>query len=90
MFYREAGQFKTTYQADQAVFPILQDRIGLAIILVGAFVFIPFAASDFFINVISSRALRAGTSRFAISTLGADAIRPTGVKSLRGSNPALG
>ena len=27
MLYREAGQFKTTYVADQAIFPILQDRI---------------------------------------------------------------
>ena len=26
MFYREAGQFKTTYQADQAIFPIAQDK----------------------------------------------------------------
>src|SRR5665647_3308067 len=52
MFYREAGQFKTTYQADQAVFPILQDRIGLAVILVCAFVLIPLAASDFFVTVI--------------------------------------
>src|SRR5450759_1269241 len=50
MFYREAGQFKTTYQADQAVFPILQDRIGLAIILLGAFVLIPLAASDVFLS----------------------------------------
>ncbi len=33
MFYREAGQFKSTYAADMAVFPIRQDRIGLAIIL---------------------------------------------------------
>ena len=28
MLYREAGQFKTTYAADQQIFPILQDRIG--------------------------------------------------------------
>ena len=27
MLYREAGQFKTTYGADQQIFPILQDRI---------------------------------------------------------------
>src|SRR6195952_4817704 len=52
MFYREAGQFKTSYQADQAVFPILQDRIGLALILVVAFVGIPLFTSDFFISVV--------------------------------------
>jgi branched-chain amino acid transport system permease protein len=33
MFYREAGQFKTSYASDQAIFPILQDKIGIAIIL---------------------------------------------------------
>ena len=29
MLYREVGQFKTSYASDQAVFPILQDRIGI-------------------------------------------------------------
>ena len=29
MLYREVGQFKTSYAADEAVFPILQDRIGV-------------------------------------------------------------
>ncbi len=52
MFYREAGQFKTSYKADQALFPILQDRVGLAVILVVAFVVIPFAGNDFFLNSI--------------------------------------
>ena len=41
MFYREAGQFKTTYAADMAIFPIRQDRIGFALILAVAFVVIP-------------------------------------------------
>ena len=27
MFYRENGQFKTSYAADQQMFPILQDRV---------------------------------------------------------------
>lgn len=52
MFYREAGQFKTSYAADQALLPILQDRIGLALILLIAFVGIPLLASDFFIGSI--------------------------------------
>ena len=29
MLYRESGQFKTSYQADQQIFPIRQDRIGM-------------------------------------------------------------
>ena len=37
MLYREVGQFKTNYAADQALFPIRQDRIGLALILSAAF-----------------------------------------------------
>ncbi len=50
MIYREAGQFKTSYKADMAKFPILQDRIAVWIYLVIAFVFIPLFGSDFFIN----------------------------------------
>ena len=52
MFYREAGQYKTSYEADQAIFPILQDRIGLAVILFIAFVIIPLAGDDFLINAV--------------------------------------
>ena len=29
MFYREAGQFKSTYLADSAIFPIRQDRLAI-------------------------------------------------------------
>ncbi|ASJ74957.1 branched-chain amino acid ABC transporter permease [Granulosicoccus antarcticus] len=52
MLYREAGQFKTSYAADQALLPILQDRVGLLLIMVVAFVLIPWLASDFFIGSI--------------------------------------
>ncbi len=51
MFYREAGQFKTTYRADQAIFPIFQDRVGLTIIIALAFL-VPIVGSDFFLNSI--------------------------------------
>lgn len=51
MFYREAGQFKTTYEADQAVFPIRQDRIGIGLILVAA-VLLPFVSNEFFLNAV--------------------------------------
>ena len=33
MLYRENGQFKTSYRADQQVFPIAQDRIAIALLL---------------------------------------------------------
>lgn len=52
MLYREAGQFKTNYAADQALLPIAQDRIGLIIMLVIAYVAIPLFASDFFLSSI--------------------------------------
>ena len=35
MLYREAGQFKTNYAADMAIFPIRQDRLTLGLLLAG-------------------------------------------------------
>lgn len=52
MFYREAGQFKTSYAADMAVFPLREDRIGIGIILLVAFVVLPLLASDYTLNVV--------------------------------------
>ncbi|MBV9569297.1 MAG: branched-chain amino acid ABC transporter permease [Hyphomicrobiales bacterium] len=52
MFYRETGQFKTSYAADMAVFPIRQDRIGVALILTVAVIGIPLLGSSFFLDVI--------------------------------------
>jgi branched-chain amino acid transport system permease protein len=52
MFYREAGQFKTTYQADQAILPIRQDRIAVAILLLITFVVIPLGASEYLLRAI--------------------------------------
>ncbi len=52
MFYREAGQFKTSYAADQAIFPLLQDRIGMGVILAVAFVIIPLTGNSFFLQAM--------------------------------------
>lgn len=52
MFYREAGQYKTNYAADMALFPILQDRIGIALILLVAFVVIPLTTSSFTLSAV--------------------------------------
>ena len=51
MFYREAGQFKSDYVADQAIFPIAQDRIGLVIIFIIALA-IPLTENDFLLNAV--------------------------------------
>ena len=52
MFYREAGEYKTTYAADMAIFPIRQDRYGVALILIVAFLVIPAFGNQFFLNTM--------------------------------------
>jgi len=52
MFYREAGQFKSTYAQDQQVFPILQDRIGVAATLAFAFLVVPFIANQYWLSAL--------------------------------------
>jgi branched-chain amino acid transport system permease protein len=52
MLYREAGQFKSTYAADSAILPIRQDRIGLVLILLVAFVVIPLTASPYLFSAL--------------------------------------
>ena len=47
MLYRETGQFKTSYSADTAIFPIRQDRVALAALLLVAFVVVPFVATPY-------------------------------------------
>jgi branched-chain amino acid transport system permease protein len=52
MFYRETGQFKTDYASDMQVFPIRQDRIGIALILLVAFIAVPYFGSEFFLQSV--------------------------------------
>ena len=52
MFYRENGQFKTSYQADQQIFPIVQDRWFIAAMLLLAFVAVPLLATDYWFSAI--------------------------------------
>ncbi len=52
MFYRENGQFKTSYRADQQIFPIAQDRIAVLAILAVAFFLVPLLASDYLFRAI--------------------------------------
>lgn len=52
MLYREAGQFKTTYTDDQAIFPILQDRVIAIAIVIGAFVIPPLFANEYWLQAI--------------------------------------
>jgi branched-chain amino acid transport system permease protein len=52
MFYRETGQFKTSYGADQQIFPIRQDRIGILVLLAVAFVGVPLFGSEYWFTAI--------------------------------------
>ena len=52
MLYRESGQLKTSYKADMAIFPIVQDRWGMLVILAVAIVAVPIFASEYMINAL--------------------------------------
>lgn len=52
MFYREAGQFKTSYAADQQLLPIPMDRIFvIAVVLIAIFV-VPVIGSQYWLESI--------------------------------------
>jgi len=65
MLYREAGQFKSTYGEDQQIFPIRQDRIAVALLLVVAFVVVPMVANQYWLSAILTPFLI-----FALAALG--------------------
>jgi branched-chain amino acid transport system permease protein len=52
MFYRENGQFKTTYKEDQQIFPITQDRIGVLLLIAFAFIGVPMLADEYMLRAI--------------------------------------
>ena len=52
MIYREAGQFKSSYASDQAVFPIRQDRVMALIALAAAVVAVPLVASEYWLQAV--------------------------------------
>jgi len=52
VIYREAGQYKTSYEADQQLFPILQDKVFVLLLLAFAFGAVPFLASEYLFRAI--------------------------------------
>jgi branched-chain amino acid transport system permease protein len=52
VIYREAGQFKTSYAADQAVFPIVQDRVVVIAFLALAFLLPPLLADEYWLQAV--------------------------------------
>jgi branched-chain amino acid transport system permease protein len=51
VLYREAGQYKTTYAADMAIFPLREDRIGLALVIAFAYL-LAFIGNGFLLQAV--------------------------------------
>ncbi|WP_371171416.1 branched-chain amino acid ABC transporter permease [Aliiroseovarius sp. 2305UL8-7] len=65
MFYREAGDFKTSYRDDNQTFPIKLDRMGYYILMIVAFCVVPFFINDYWVNSVAAPFLI-----YAIAALG--------------------
>jgi branched-chain amino acid transport system permease protein len=52
MFYRESGQFKTSYAADQALLPIAQDRWFVLAVLAFSFLVVPLWANEYWLQAV--------------------------------------
>jgi branched-chain amino acid transport system permease protein len=52
VIYREAGQFKTSYAADQAIFPIVQDRVLVTLGILAAFLVPPLVADEYWLQAV--------------------------------------
>jgi len=52
MFYREAGDFKTSYEQDNQTFPIKFDRYRYYAVLAAAFAVVPFFINDYWVNAV--------------------------------------
>ena len=52
MLYRENGQFKTSYRADAALFPVAQDRWAMLALAAVAFLLVPLLASDYSLRAV--------------------------------------
>ena len=52
MLYREAGQFKRSYEADAAIFPIAQDRWAVLFFVAILFLGVPLVASEYIYQAI--------------------------------------
>src|SRR5205807_6276173 len=49
---RETGQFKSSYASDQAIFPVLQDRIFVLLVVAAAFLVPPLVANDYWLQAV--------------------------------------
>ena len=65
MLYREAGQFKTSYESDQAILPIPQDRWFIGAFLLVAYFLVPAVSNEYMLQAVLIPFLV-----FAMATLG--------------------
>ena len=42
MIYKETGQYNSNYRSDHAIFPLMQDKIAFSLLMLVAFLFVPF------------------------------------------------
>ncbi len=52
MFYREAGDYKSSYVEDNQTFPIKFDRYRYYVVLAFAFLVVPFIINDYWVNAV--------------------------------------
>src|SRR5438132_14207560 len=52
VIYRETGQFKSSYASDQAIFPIVQDRVLVLLGIAAAFVVPPLLANEYWLQAV--------------------------------------
>ncbi|WP_029059475.1 branched-chain amino acid ABC transporter permease [Stappia stellulata] len=69
MLYREAGQYKTSYQSDQAIFPIAQDRWVVWAFVAFAFLVVPFFVNDYWTNAVLLPLLIYGLAALGLNIL---------------------
>ena len=69
MLYREAGQYKVTYEADQAIFPIAQDRFVMLALLLITFVVVPFVASEYVYRAVLIPVVILGLAAIGLNVL---------------------
>lgn len=69
MLYREVGEFKTSYKADQQTFPIGFDKIGFLVTLALAYFVVPFVINDYWANAVLLPFLIFGVAAIGLNIL---------------------
>jgi len=69
MLYRENGQFKTSYSSDSQVFPIVQDRVAIGLLLAFAVVGVPLLADEYLFRAILIPFLILGLAALGLNIL---------------------